>query len=192
MTNSTRMRPDYSWQPREPDGFHRCLARRSAPPAARDLDAEKLRAARNAILVIVDGLGDNYMLRRGAGGELARRRRASLTSAASTTASAITTSTRRTPLEHGLTGWFTYFGEAGCVSAALPFGSRGDHPRPRAARRQCGADLHCEMHLCAQGALGRRHVQGHHRFRVQRAPPAAPSASPTRRSTSLFRISKRP
>jgi arylsulfatase A-like enzyme len=45
----------------------------------------------------------------------------------STTASAITTSyTGRTPLEHGLTGWFSYFGEAGCVSATLPFRSRGD------------------------------------------------------------------
>jgi Type I phosphodiesterase / nucleotide pyrophosphatase len=95
----------------------------------RDLDAAKLRDARNVVLLIVDGLGDNYMLRRGAGGELARRRRASLTSVfPSTTASAITTSyTGRTPLEHGLTGWFTYFGEAGCVSAALPFRSRGDY-----------------------------------------------------------------
>jgi type I phosphodiesterase/nucleotide pyrophosphatase len=125
------MRPDYSGgslvnlmasivASRGGEAHHRPL---------RDLDAEKLRAARNAILVIVDGLGDNYMLRRGAGGELARRRRASLTSVfPSTTASAITTSyTGRTPLEHGLTGWFTYFGEAGCVSAALPFRSRGDH-----------------------------------------------------------------
>ena len=125
------MRPDYSGgslvnlmasivASRGGEAHHRPL---------RDLDAEKLRAARNVILVIVDGLGDNYMLRRGAGGELARRRRASLTSVfPSTTASAITTSyTGRTPLEHGLTGWFTYFGEAGCVSAALPFRSRGDH-----------------------------------------------------------------
>ena len=81
------------------------------------------------MLLIIDGLGDNYLMRRGAGGELARRRRASLTSVfPSTTASAITTSyTGRTPLEHGLTGWFTYFGEAGCVAAALPFRSRGDH-----------------------------------------------------------------
>ena len=88
-----------------------------------------LREARNLVLLIVDGLGDNYLARRGAGGELARRRRASITSVfPSTTASAITTSyTGRTPLEHGLTGWFTYFGEAGCVSAALPFRSRGDH-----------------------------------------------------------------
>lgn len=95
----------------------------------RNLRAEELRAARNLVLLIVDGLGDNYLMRRGAGGELARRRRASLTSVfPSTTASAITTSyTACTPLEHGLTGWFTYFGEAGCVCAALPFRSRGDH-----------------------------------------------------------------
>jgi Type I phosphodiesterase / nucleotide pyrophosphatase len=94
-----------------------------------NLPASELRDARNIVLLIVDGLGDNYLLRRGAGSELARRRRAALTSVfPSTTASAITTSyTGRTPLEHGLTGWFTYFGEAGCVSAALPFRSRGDY-----------------------------------------------------------------
>jgi hypothetical protein len=94
----------------------------------KGLPDEALREARNLVFLIVDGLGDNYLLRRGAGGELARRRRASLTSVfPSTTASAITTSyTGRTPLEHGLTGWFTYFGQAGCVSAALPFRSRGD------------------------------------------------------------------
>ncbi len=98
-------------------------------PPLRNLDAGALRAARNVVLLIVDGLGDNYLMQRGAGGELARRRRAAFTSVfPSTTASAITTSyTGRTPLEHGLTGWFTYFGEAGCVSAALPFRSRGDH-----------------------------------------------------------------
>ncbi|TMH45395.1 MAG: alkaline phosphatase family protein [Betaproteobacteria bacterium] len=83
---------------------------------------------RNVVLLIIDGLGDNYLARHGAGSELARRRRRSLTSVfPSTTASAITTSyTGRTPLEHGLTGWFVYFGAAGCVSAALPFRSRGD------------------------------------------------------------------
>jgi hypothetical protein len=94
----------------------------------RDLNVDELRHARNVVLLIIDGLGDNYLAQRGAGGELARRRRAPLTSVfPSTTASAITTSyTGRTPLEHGLTGWFTYFGEAGCVAAALPFRSRGD------------------------------------------------------------------
>lgn len=94
----------------------------------KNLRHEELRAARNLVLLLIDGLGDNYLARRGAGGALARGRRAALTSVfPSTTASAITTSyTGRTPLEHGLTGWFTYFGEAGCVAAALPFRSRGD------------------------------------------------------------------
>src|SRR3954470_7311267 len=83
---------------------------------------------RNVVLLIIDGLGDNYLAHHGAGSELARRRRRSLTSVfPSTTASAITTSyTGRTPLEHGLTGWFVYFGAAGCVAAALPYRSRGD------------------------------------------------------------------
>src|SRR5919205_4341991 len=82
----------------------------------------------NVVLLIIDGLGDNYLRRHGAGSELARRRKRALTSVfPSTTASAITTSyTGCTPLEHGLTGWFTYFGEAACVCAALPFKSRGD------------------------------------------------------------------
>ena len=97
-------------------------------PPLRDVRAKDLSDARNIVLLIIDGLGDNYLAQRGAGSELARRRRATLTSVfPSTTASAITTSyTGRTPLEHGLTGWFNYFGEAGCVAAALPFRSRGD------------------------------------------------------------------
>jgi hypothetical protein len=45
----------------------------------------------------------------------------------STTATAITTSyTGASPLEHGMTGWFTYFGEAGCVGAPLPYRRRGE------------------------------------------------------------------
>jgi len=97
-------------------------------PALRILRHDELRAARNVVLLVIDGLGDNYLRRRGAGGALARARRAAITSVfPSTTAAAITTSyTGCTPLEHGLTGWFTYLGEAGCVAAALPFRSRGD------------------------------------------------------------------
>jgi len=102
-----------------------------AHPRLKDASFEKTR---NIILLIVDGLGDRFLARHGAGGELARRRRAAITSVfPSTTASAITTSyTGRSPLEHGLTGWFTYFGEAGCVAAPLPFRSRGDNASLRA------------------------------------------------------------
>jgi hypothetical protein len=101
--------------------------RRHAP--LKGLSPEELARARNVVLLLVDGLGDNYLQTRGAGGELARRRRGAMTSVfPSTTASAITTSyTGCTPLEHGLTGWFTYFGEAGYVAAPLPFRTRGEN-----------------------------------------------------------------
>ncbi|MDH3320323.1 MAG: alkaline phosphatase family protein [Betaproteobacteria bacterium] len=102
-------------------------APRHAPLAA--LPARDLAAARNIVLFIVDGLGDRYLCREGAGSALLARRRGALTSVfPTTTASAITTSyTGWSPLEHGLTGWFTLFGEAGCVGLPLPFQRRGEH-----------------------------------------------------------------
>ena len=101
-------------------------APRHAPLAS--LSARELAAARNLVLLIVDGLGDNYLCREGAGGALHARRRGAITSVfPSTTASAITTSyTGWAPLEHGLTGWFTFFGEAGCVGSPLPYLRRGE------------------------------------------------------------------
>jgi len=97
-------------------------------PLLTSLPPQEISDARNVLLLIIDGLGDGYLQRRGPGGELARRRRTAITSVfPPTTAAAITTSyTGCTPLEHGLTGWYTYFGAAGCVSAVLPFKSRGD------------------------------------------------------------------
>src|SRR4026207_2261843 len=80
-------------------------------PPLKNLQHEALRDARNLVLLVIDGLGDNYLMPRGAGGALARRRRASMTSVfPSTTASAITTSyTGRTPLADGPTRWCTHF-----------------------------------------------------------------------------------
>ena len=92
------------------------------------LPVAELRCAANIVFLIVDGLGDNYLKCSGAGGPLARHRRDTISAVfPSTTASAITTSfTGATPLEHGLTGWFTYFSEAACVGAPLPFLRRGE------------------------------------------------------------------
>jgi hypothetical protein len=124
------VRPDYSG-----GGFVNLIASiirgcGGAPrhPELQLLPAREVAAARNVVLVIVDGLGDRYLREQGAGGALASRRRGSMTAVfPSTTASAITTSfTGATPLEHGLTGWFTYFGEEGCVGAPLPFVRRGE------------------------------------------------------------------
>ncbi len=94
----------------------------------RALPVSELRAARNVLLVLADGIGDAYLRGHGAGGELARRRRGTFTSVfPSTTASAITTVyTGRSPLEHGLVGWFDYFPGAGCVAAPLPYRCRGE------------------------------------------------------------------
>src|SRR3981081_4563045 len=127
-------------------------AARHGPLAA--LPPAELSAARNIVLLIIDGLGDNYLRRRGAGGALSEARRCAITSVfPSTTASAITTSyTGCTPLEHGLTGWFCYFGEAGCVGAPLPFTSRGDQlpltrrgatPTGYSSQRGCLGLSHC-------------------------------------------------
>lgn len=106
---------------------------RHAPLAA--LPASEAARAGNILLLIVDGLGDNYLRSQGAGGALLARRRSAITSVfPSTTASAITTAhTGWTPLEHGLTGWFTLFGEAGCVGAPLPFQRRGERAPLNAA-----------------------------------------------------------
>jgi len=124
------LRPDYAG-----GGFANLIASiveacggtpRHAPLSA--LPAAELAQARNVLLLIVDGLGDNYLRREGAGGALLARRRGAITSVfPSTTASAITTSyTGWTPLEHGLTGWWTLFGAAGCVGSPLPFQRRGE------------------------------------------------------------------
>lgn len=106
---------------------------RHAPLAG--LPAAEIRDATNIVLMIVDGLGDRYITANGAHGALGRHRRAPISAVfPSTTASAITTSfTGATPLEHGLTGWFTYFSKAACVGAPLPFQRRGEKA-PLAAR----------------------------------------------------------
>ncbi|MGH8675826.1 MAG: alkaline phosphatase family protein [Burkholderiales bacterium] len=143
--NDAILRPDYSG-----GGFVNLIASLTAGcggephhPELRLLPAAEPGAARNVVLIIFDGLGDNYLRTHGAQGALARHRRGAISAVfPSTTASAITTSfTGATPFEHGLTGWFTYFGAAGCVAAPMPFRSRGDN-LPLAARGVSGAHLY--------------------------------------------------
>jgi len=128
--NSPSLLPDYSG-----GGFVNLIAsvveaRGGAPrhaPLAR-LPVHELRAATNVVLLIVDGLGDNYLRANGAGGALLEHRRDAMSAVfPSTTATAITAGfTGATPIEHGLTGWYTYFSETACVAAPLPFVRRGE------------------------------------------------------------------
>ncbi|MBI3370992.1 MAG: alkaline phosphatase family protein [Betaproteobacteria bacterium] len=102
-----------------------------APPA-------QLAQARNIILLLIDGLGHDYLTGRGQGSALAGGLAGKLTSVfPSTTASAITTSyTGRTPYEHGITGWHTYFSEVGGVVAPLPCKRRGSETALSAGEAQ--------------------------------------------------------
>lgn len=92
-------------------------------------------ASRNVVLLVVDGLGYEYLRARGPEGGLARRVRARITSVfPSTTASAVTTFlTGTAPQQHGLTGWFMYFAELGGVMAVLPYRPRHGGSAPRLA-----------------------------------------------------------
>jgi hypothetical protein len=151
------VRPDYAG-----NGFVNLVASivearggkpRHAPLSA--LPAAELRAAGNIVFVIVDGLGDNYLKANGAGGSLVRHRRGSMSAVfPSTTASAITSSfTGATPLEHGLTGWFTYFSAAACVGAPLPFQRRGERNRMGATAAQLFVEPSLFDGLAARGIV---------------------------------------
>lgn len=89
------------------------------PPA---LLAERPKLA----LLVIDGLGYDFLLEACADGALGKHLRGRATSVfPSTTASAITTFlTGHAPQQHALTGWFMWFREIGAVAAPLPFTTR--------------------------------------------------------------------
>ena len=86
------------------------------------LDGECITRARNIVLLVIDGLGYNYLTCNGSNSTLHKFSRGKLTTVfPSTTATAITTfMTGLAPQQHGLTGWFTYFQELGHILTVLP------------------------------------------------------------------------
>jgi hypothetical protein len=95
-------------------------------PPLDGLAPQALASTRHLVLMVIDGLGLNFLLRRGEMVTLRRHLRGRMTSVfPSTTATAVTTfHTGVGPLQHGLTGWFVDLGEAGGVTAVLPFRCR--------------------------------------------------------------------
>lgn len=91
------------------------------PPLA-GLALDELTQATNLVLLVIDGLGADWLAAHAPTGLLSRARWGTLSTVfPSTTASAIPTYlTGLAPLQHGLTGWFTYFGELGAVLTVLP------------------------------------------------------------------------
>ncbi len=127
-----RVRPDYGGRGLL-NLIASCTASRgggASHPELQALTAATLNNARNIVLLLIDGLGYNYLTSFGRGSALGSRLTGRMTSVfPSTTASAITTTfTGLAPVEHGLTGWFTWFAEVGETAAALPFKPRGAGP----------------------------------------------------------------
>ncbi|BBL73022.1 alkaline phosphatase family protein [Methylomagnum ishizawai] len=86
------------------------------------LGPQEVADYRQVVLLVVDGLGCDFLARRARRNRLGGLVRGTLTSVfPSTTAAAITTFlTGVAPQQHGLTGWHMYFRELGAVIAVLP------------------------------------------------------------------------
>jgi predicted AlkP superfamily pyrophosphatase or phosphodiesterase len=92
----------------------------------RGLDVSSLRAKTNIILLVIDGLGYEYLHQHGANGILMEHLYDKITSVfPSTTATGITTFlTGLAPQQHAITGWFMLIKELGVVARILPFNPR--------------------------------------------------------------------
>lgn len=92
------------------------------------LPASELAGAKNVVLLVLDGLGYDYLTEQGSGSHLHQHLHCMMDSVAPpTTAASITTFlTGMAPQQHGLTGWFTWLREVGSVVTVLPFAVRGN------------------------------------------------------------------
>jgi len=81
---------------------------------------------KNVVLLIIDGLGYEFLKKYGKGSFLYKNLKGEMTSVfPATTASAMTSfSTGVAPQQHGLAGWFMYLKEIKAISIILPFVTR--------------------------------------------------------------------
>ncbi|MFH0875354.1 MAG: alkaline phosphatase family protein [archaeon] len=93
--------------------------------------APKELTKKNTILIILDGLGYNYLMQHGDGTVFEKHLKGKITSVfPSTTASAITTFiTGTAPMQHAITGWFMHLKEIGAIAKILPFNLRVGGPQ---------------------------------------------------------------
>lgn len=91
----------------------------------RNFDISRLKN-KNIVLLIIDGLGYEFLKKYGKGTIFEKNLERSMTSVfPSTTASAtVTLTVGDAPQQHALTGWFMYLKEIGMVATILPFLSR--------------------------------------------------------------------
>ncbi|MEA3475219.1 MAG: alkaline phosphatase family protein [Candidatus Cloacimonadota bacterium] len=87
------------------------------------IDSTELSKSKNILLVVIDGLGYEYLMANGEGSIFSEYLHDKLTAVyPSTTAASITSFlTGVAPQQHAITGWFVYLKELGTISAILPF-----------------------------------------------------------------------
>ncbi|MBD3204173.1 hypothetical protein GF327_07795 [Candidatus Woesearchaeota archaeon] len=89
-------------------------------------DSKEFKKKNNIVLFIIDGLGYEYLCKKGKSSFLKKHLRGKMTSVfPPTTATAITTfGTGTAPQQHAITGWFMWLKKLGVVSTILPFTPR--------------------------------------------------------------------
>lgn len=104
-------------------------AQSSIYPLLSRLGPDRLQDFNNVVLIVLDGLGYNYVTNAGAGSFAFDHLNGRMTSVfPPTTATAIPVFLTGNPAQqHGLTGWFTYLSEFGAVAAVLPYTERGSN-----------------------------------------------------------------
>ena len=90
------------------------------------LKPDELFESKNIVLIVVDGLGYEYLTKYGKGTVFNNYLKGKITSVfPATTATAITTFvTGVAPQQHAVTGWYVYLKELGLVTTILPFTPR--------------------------------------------------------------------
>ena len=91
-------------------------------PNLGNLSTSELTQSRNVVLLVIDGLGYDYLCNK-PNSFLYQHLHSKITTVTPpTTAAAITTFlSGLAPQQHGLTGWFTYFHELDQVITVLPY-----------------------------------------------------------------------
>jgi predicted AlkP superfamily pyrophosphatase or phosphodiesterase len=99
-------------------------------PPLECLDPQPLAEARNVVMLVIDGLGYEF-LKQYPDSCLYQNLHSKIMAVAppTTTSSVSTYLTGLAPQQHGLTGWFTYLRELGSVVTILPWVLRGGGPQ---------------------------------------------------------------
>ncbi len=103
--------------------IEKALGKGSKYKPLNKLNPNELKNSKNVVLMLIDGLGYNFLMKNGKGTVFNENIRGKMTSVfpSSTSAAIPTLFTGLSPQEHGMTGWFMYLREFGAQIIPLPY-----------------------------------------------------------------------